>query len=457
MAGARSKFVLSFWATLSIAAAGAITPGERAPVFHRDIVPILQAHCQSCHRPGEVAPTSFLTYAQVRPWAKAIKAAVLTGKMPPWLADPAYGCFSNDARLKPAEVQALVDWANSGAREGNPKDAPAPLQFSDGWSLKPDIVIALPKPVPIPANGPINYKYVVVKTNFPRDLWVSVSEMRPGNRRVLHHGKVWVRPPGSRWMADAIPGEPYEYEVHRDRIGRNLMADGNEVVGKYNPGLGVQHYDASGSDAGVLVPKGSDLVFEMHYTPIGEPASDQSRVGLVVRNQPPLQRYHYSIRLATPAMRIPPRVANFEVVSEVTVDAPARLVYIQPHMHLRGKDYELRIVYPGREATPVTVFKSKYDFNWQLGYVLAKPVQLPVGARLIGIAHYDNSVNNPANPDPNQEVRWGPQNNDEMSNGFLGLLIDPATPASAVLRRTGPSAPTPLIRFWQLVSGGVEQ
>ncbi len=167
-----------------------------APTFYKDVLPVLQANCQTCHRPGEVAPMSLLTYEQARPWAKAIKSAVVSKKMPPWFADPAFGHFVNERRLSGHDIELLSAWADAGAPAGNETDAPAPLTFENGWNLKPDIVVEMPKAFELPAHGTIHYKYVLVKTNFKDDMWITAAEMRPGDPAVLHHGKVWVRPPG---------------------------------------------------------------------------------------------------------------------------------------------------------------------------------------------------------------------------------------------------------------------
>jgi hypothetical protein len=255
--------------------------------------------------------------------------------------------------------------------------------------------------------------------------------MRPSNSAVLHHGKVWVRPPGSHWMERATPGVPYS-----TGMGRNSVGEGNDIIGKFNPGLGAQSFEVDGSAK--LIPKGSDFVFELHYTTTGKPETDTSRVGLVLAKSAPLTRYYFSP--GTPAalnMTIPAGESNVEVVSESTVGTEVKLVYVQPHMHLRGKDYELRAVYPSGEKE--TVFKGKFDFNWQLGYDLAKPLVLPKGTRLIGIAHYDNSANNPFNPDPTKEIHWGPQNWDEMQSVFLGFVFDVNTDIAQVLHASGPS------------------
>jgi hypothetical protein len=242
--------------------------------------------------------------------------------MPPWFADADYGLFSNERRLTAKEIDTLAAWADAGAPAGNVKDAPPAKHFEDGWNIKPDVVVEMPKPFELPPTGTINYKYIVVKTNFKEDMWVVAAEMRPGNAKVLHHGKVWVRPPGSTWLKDAVPGEAYENETQRDVIGRNSAEEGNDILGKFNPGLGPQRFDQEG--AAKFVPKGSDLVYEMHYTATGKPESDVSKLGLVLAKADPAKRYYFHAGPTASNLAIPAGDGNAEVVSEVTLAEPGR-------------------------------------------------------------------------------------------------------------------------------------
>jgi mono/diheme cytochrome c family protein len=409
--------------------------------FHKDVLPILQKNCQGCHRPGEIAPMSLLNYGDARPWAKAIKAAVISKKMPPWFADPRYGHFANDRTLSEADVNTLAAWADGGAVEGDAKDSPAPLKFPEGWQIKPDVIVEMPKPYVLPAKGTINYKFILVKTNFPQDMWIEAAEMRPGNNKVVHHGKVWVRPPGSHWMEKAVPGEGYEQETQSDVMGKNQMAEGNDILGKFNPGLGSQEFTVDG--AAKFVPKGSDLVFEMHYTAMGQETADVSKVGLVLAKNPPQRRYFFHTGPSAGNLVIVPGDNNGEVVSEVTVGLDnVKLVYAQPHMHLRGKDMQLRAIYPTGETE--IFLDSKWNFDWQLGYDFKEPIPLPKGTRLIAVSHFDNSPNNPYNPDPKKEVRWGFQNWEEMSNCFVGLTINLKDNPDQLFHRSGPSMLKPV-------------
>jgi hypothetical protein len=400
--------------------------------FNKDVLPILQRNCQSCHRPGEIAPMSFLTYKDTRPWARAMKEAVTSRQMPPWFASEGDGPFANDKRLSTGEIATLSAWADGGASEGDEKDRPAALSFVDGWSISPEMVIEMPKDIEIPATGTINYKNILVKANFPEDRWVIAADLRPGNARVVHHMRAIVRPPGSDFMRNAVPGVAYE----NGDIMVGPQNGGTDLLGKFNPGLGGQ--DFSEFESAKFVPKGSDIVFSMHYTAIGTATTDRSKLALVFAKKAPKKRYFVFDGPTASNLAIPAGAGNAEVVSEITATADTQLVYLQPHMHLRGKDYEVRLISPSGESR--TILRAKWDFNWQLGYDLKEPIPIPKGTRIVGIAHYDNSAGNKFNPDPAKLVLWGQQNWDEMQNCFLGLLVDPNGPDPKTLFVTsGPS------------------
>ena len=406
--------------------------GQATVTFNKDVLPILQKNCQSCHRPGEIGPMSFLSYKDTRPWARAMKTAVASRQMPPWFTHEGDGPFANDKRLSAAEIATIAAWADSGAAEGDEKDRPAPVTFVDGWSITPEMVIEMPQDVPVPATGTINYKNILVKVNFPEDRWVVAADLRPGNARVVHHMRAIVRPPGSDFMRDAVPG--VAYENGDAMVGR--QNGGTDLLGKFNPGLGGQ--DFSLFDSAKFVPRGSDIVFNMHYTAIGTATTDRSRLALVFAKTPPKKRYYVSDGPTAFNMAIPPGATNAEVVSEMTATADTQLVYLQPHMHLRGKDYEVRLIAPTGESR--TVLRARWDFNWQLGYDLKEPIPVPTGTRIVGIAHYDNSSGNKFNPDPAKMVIWGQQNWDEMQNCFMGFLVDPKVPDPKTLFvSSGPS------------------
>jgi hypothetical protein len=430
--------------------------------FDRDVLPVLQKNCQTCHRPGEVAPMSFMTYQETRPWAKAIKTAVLSKKMPPWYADPKYGHFQNERRLNDADIQTLVSWADGGAPEGDAKDKPAPLEFTEGWNIKPDMVVAMPNAFHVPASGIVEYQYVVVPTNFDKDMWVTAAEVRPGNRAVMHHVIVYVRPPDSNFLKAAQPGIPFvPVQIERDENGAAIRRPpptaaqgatpantpqprgdpmaGVELLTAYVPGLREQRFDSTVADAAKLVPAGSDIIFQLHYTTKGKPADDQTKVGLTFAASPP----KYRVLTANATQRdfeIPPNDPNYESRSAVIVNTPAQLVWLLPHMHVRGKDFLYQVVYPTGE-TETVLNVPKYDFNWQLGYEEAKPILLPKGTRIECTAHHDNSANNPANPNPKVTVRWGDQTWEEMMMGFFAVVVDASVKPQDVIVRTQPRRP----------------
>ncbi len=403
-----------------------------APItFHKDVAPILQKRCQGCHRPGETAPMSLLTYEQTRPWAKAIREVVLSKRMPPWFADPNHGKFSNDRSLPQAEIATLAAWADGGARAGDPKDAPQPLEFAEGWSIgKPDVVLEMPLEFPVPAEGTIDYRFITIPTGFTEDRWVQAAEMRPTDRSVVHHAVVFVREPGSRALRGLEPGRavPIRNSAPSAAAREKLIDDGAarlaidpEILSVYVPGTSGQVWKPGQAK---LIKAGSDLVLQMHYTSNGKPVADRTRVGLIFAAQPPAQRV-FSMVATNQKFRIPPGAPAHRVEARFTLEEPATLSAFFPHMHVRGKAFEYRAVYPGGE-TAVLLRVPSYDFNWQLFYYPEKPIALPKGTRLECTAWFDNSPNKPGNPDPTAEVFWGDQSWEEMAAGFMDFVVDAA-------------------------------
>jgi len=411
-------------ASLAVSAA----PGTGFITFNKQVLPILQKNCQSCHRPGEAAPMSLLDYQSTRPWAKAIKQAVLSGKMPPWFADPEYGHFANDSRLSDADIKTLVSWVDTGAPEGDPKDKPPPLRWKEGWNIRPDIVVALPQPYTVPASGVLQYVYIVVPTGFVKDTWVTAAEIRTSAPSVVHHINAIVRPPGAPWFRDVKPGVPYVPDP-ASRDGQpdstdpqaQLFGAEDEFLAGYAPGMGAQRFDLDHSAK--LIPAGSDIVLQIHHTPNGKTeVPDLVRVGLTLAKEPPARRF-YSASVVSWQWEIPPGDPNYEGHARLTFGEPVELVFIQPHMHLRGKDMTIRLRFPGGESQTI-LRVPRYDFSWQTVYYLSQPLQVPKGTRVEITAHWDNSANNPYNPDPGKTVKWGIQSWDEMLNVNLGVITD---------------------------------
>jgi hypothetical protein len=393
------------------------------PTFYKDVLPVLQSRCQSCHRPGEAGPMSFLDYKGTRPYAKAIKSAVLLKKMPPWPADPHFSRFENDRHLSDADIKTLTAWADAGAPEGDAKDAPKPVAWVEGWTIgKPDMVISMPQAIDVPATGTIEYQYLVIPTGLTKDTWVTAAEVRPGNRAVVHHIIAFLRPPGSPWMADAKPGIPFIPGKENRGAGRRGNQQSNDLPSEllvgYAPGMPADHSPAG---AAKLLKAGSDLVLQIHYTANGTATTDLTRIGLMIAKEQPEYR-QLTMNAGQNKFAIPPGDPAYEVKSEITLADDSELVNLMPHMHLRGKDFLYKAVYPtGETSTLLSV--PKYDFNWQLVYYFEKPVVLPKGTRIECTAHFDNSPNNPANPDPTKEVKWGDQSWEEMMIGWFDVMI----------------------------------
>src|SRR6202140_367382 len=335
-----------------------------APTFYRDVLPILQNHCQVCHRTGEIGPMPLLTYAQTQPLARAIGTDVREKKMPPWFADPTVGHFSNDPSLTDQEIATLVSWADSNAPAGNASDAPPLRQWTPGWLIPhPDVVLKMPQPVAIPAHGDVDYTYEIVPTHFTEDKWVQFSEIRPSSRENVHHAVVYVRPPNSNWLKHAPIGVPFtgaDMPGGQDRDDTHFtIAD---ILLVYAPGSPPDNWP---DHSAKLIPAGSDLVFQMHYMTHGHAPTDQSSVGLVFSKQPPSQRV-LTLQLTNDHFLIPPGAPDFRVEVYGSLPNDAVLLSFFPHMHLRGKRFEYNILHPG--SAPETLLRVNYDFYWQLSY-----------------------------------------------------------------------------------------
>lgn len=390
-----------------------------APTFTKDVLPILQEKCQGCHRPGEIGPMAFMNYQEARPWAKAIKSAVATRKMPPWFADPHYGKFSNDRTLTQTEIDTIVAWADSGAKQGNPKDAPAPKTWVEGWNIqKPDRVIELPVEVKIPAKGTVDYQYILATPDFKEDVWVQMVEVRPSVPAVVHHAVVFIREPESKWLRGEIePGKAWE--APPKRRAAETFGGGSDVLTIYTPGMVP---DVWRPGLAKKIRAGSDLIFQMHYTANGKDVVDRTKVGLVFSKEPPQQRV-LTLGTMNTMFTIPPEVSDYTVDAKAPHVNPGELLSFFPHMHLRGKSFEYRLIQP--DGTSETLLRvPRYDFNWQLSYKLQDPIPLKPGSRMEGIAVFDNSPNNPANPDPKATVKWGEQSWEEMMVGFYDVAVD---------------------------------
>ncbi|HEY6292676.1 MAG TPA: thiol-disulfide isomerase [Terriglobia bacterium] len=421
--GVRAPLLLCLAVSLPSGLLFAQSASPSTVTFTKDVAPIIQKNCQGCHRPGEAAPFSMLTYEQTRSWAAPMRDAVRRSIMPPWFADPHYGKFSNDRSLSQKDIDTIVAWADAGAPQGDPKDLPQPVEFMAGWAIpKPDVVFEMPLTYQIPARGTIEYQKIIIPTGFTEDKWVQFAEARPDNRAHVHHIIAFVREPGSHWLEDEKPGVFFVAPKPKDESVDTSSLPSDFLVG-YAPG---QPPEILAPGQAKLIKAGSDIVFEIHYTTDGTPGTDRSKVGLVFAKEPPKERV-LTLSATNGKFRIPPGDPNYEVDAEFEVAAPVKLISLHPHMHGRGKDFEYRLVYPTGE-TETILRVPRYRWHWQLWYILANPIALPKGTKIECTAHFDNSANNPDNADPTKEVRWGDQSWDEMMVGFFDLAFDAGMP-----------------------------
>lgn len=410
-----------------------------APAYHGEVRAILENRCAGCHRAGEIGPMPLGSYAEVRPWVKAIRQAVATGAMPPWHADPARSArFHNDRSLTAKEKKTLIEWIDAGAPEGRASGAPGRgAQAVAGWQLgTPDLVIKVPKFV-VPKAGTIEYTFLVTPTAFPEARWIEGAEWKIDKRGVVHHINAFIRPKGSSYVADA-PAGTFFVASRQSRAARRpdeRESDRRELLLGYEPGYRPQKW---GETRAKLLPKNADFVFEMHYSTNGQAVVDESELGIYFAKSSPKERV-LTITPADSAFAIPPGDPNFASSTAATLKTDLLLLSMQPHMHLRGKSYRISARYPdGRVENLIEV--PKYDFNWQTTYFLAEPKKLPKGTVLECVAHFDNSPNNRFNPDPKQTVRWGDQSWEEMNIGFMEVVF-PAGADPDVVTLSGTTRP----------------
>ena len=364
--------------------------------YAADVAPVLQAKCQSCHRPGQAGPFNLLTYDDARRHAATIREVVDDRRMPPWHADPRYGHFANDRSLTAAQRATLLAWVDQGTPLGDPKAIPAPRAFPEGWTIgTPDAVLEMPETYTVSAQGTLPYQRFRVPTGFTEDKWVEAAEARPGDRSVVHHIIVYAVGPGG----------------HKEHLCGYAPGDLPSV---YPPGTAKR------------VPAGSDFYFEVHYTPDGKIKTDRSAVGLIFARAP-VEHRALTRPIAQHRFAIPPGAADHEVKSSVTLEHPIHLLGFMPHMHLRGKDFRYTAVTPDGKSE-VLLSVPAYDFAWQSAYRLAEPRAFPAGTRIDCVAHFDNSAANPANPDPSKTVTWGDQTFEEMMIGYIDYVEDDSKP-----------------------------
>jgi peroxiredoxin len=374
-----------------------------------EVAAIVNRHCVECHREGELAPFPLATYEDVVPWAESIREVVTAHRMPPWFADPKFGKFTNDCSMSEAATRTLLAWIENGCPQGDLSKAPPAPTFTTGWRMgKPDVMYEMSESFEVPAEGTVEYQYFSVKDKTEKDYWVSIAECRPGNAEIVHHVVLYAVGP-------------------HEKVARLEEAQRGKMIGVYAPGMNPWRYPPG---AAMKIEAGSQLVIQMHYTPNGRKQSDKSYVGLkLLEPEQVKQEVGYGM-VVNASFEIPPHAGSHEESARKLFLRDVYILNLFPHMHFRGKSFRFEAEYPdGRREVLLDV--PRYDFNWQLRYDLAKPVFMPKGSRLICTASFDNSADNPLNPDPSQTVKFGLQSWEEMLVGYYTTVRSPPTSETA--------------------------
>ena len=392
-------------------------PVKQMVTYHNRVSRIIQQNCLSCHREGGVAPFTLDSYEKVKGARGMIRYSIENGIMPPWFDTAHSGensIWSNDRTLSPNDHQDLIAWIDNGTPEGNPADAPKPMVFESAWQMgEPDAVLQIPRAYKIKAEGQMPYKHVKVKTDFASDVWISEVELLPTDRRAVHHILVFLLTED-----EARPG------------GFANLDETRGFLAGYVPGTSHLNF---GESFGKRIPKGSTLLFQIHYTPYGVESSDQSQIGFRFAKKEPENELHVH-GISNTGINIPAGAKDHKEVASITVPYDVYATALLPHMHVRGSGFKYELKFPdGREEVLLDV--PRYDFNWQLTYRLKEPLFLPKGTKVICTAWYDNSEHNPANPDPESPVRWGLQTDDEMMLGYIEYYT--ADPSDQPIEKRG--------------------
>lgn len=446
---------------MSVVALGAVTSGQTPavrPTFNKDVAPILFKNCVSCHQPNSMAPMSLLDYTSVRPWARSIRLAVETRKMPPWFADPQYGHFSNDPRLSDPDIATIKAWVDAGAPEGDPSDRPPQPVLTAGFKLgKPDIVIDIGEEFVVSPGDDVRRTFVV-PTNFTEGKWIRAAEVLPGNPKLVHHVHLSVVEAGAEAESEGVPlaaAKPRDPQTGGRSLtlwesidGQLRLRDDAPIVndactgelpklpnlnvtaregGSFAtvlPGKGPDVWDTLGDGSmAKWIPAGAKLSFSMHYAKVEKAMTDRTSVGLYLAKRPPEKpvkrldvRNHYFL--------IPPGADSQEVKRCIDFPEDKIVLSITPHMHYRGKSARYELVRPdGRRET--LLYVRNYNFNWQQNYRFTEPVPIEQGSRMIITFQYDNSPGNRLNPDPRRLVRWGDRSEDEMMVTWTEVIDGP--------------------------------
>ena len=418
------------------------SPGSKAAdcdiTFNREIAPIIFSNCLTCHRDGEVAPFSLSNYEQVAKRARQIAEVVSSHIMPPWKPAPGYGHFVGERRLSDGQIAMLTEWADARAPQGVSEDLPPLPQFPTGWQLgKPDLIIRMPRPFGLYAEGIDVTQHFVVPLGLREDRMISAVEVHPGNPKIVHHAHIFMDTSGQARLLDtADPGEGYT------RFGGHGLTSPT-YLGGWNPGA-TPHFFPAGT--GRLMPKGGDVVFQIHYHPSGKPELDQTEIGVYFA-LPSARQVITDLVVGSVDLMIPAGNANAQFTAEYTLPTNVTLMEIRPHMHLLGKSYQVRALLPTGSEVPL-INIDEWDFNWQDSYVFAQAIPLPAGSKIQVLVTYDNSEENSNNPNtPPRTVFFGEESTDEMSNCAIRVTTDTMNELRTLMSDNGSYWSTQMNRY----------
>ncbi|VTR99284.1 redoxin domain-containing protein [Tuwongella immobilis] len=381
--------------------------------YFRHVAPLIQKHCQECHRSGQIGPMELTNYDQIAEWSEMVRDVISDERMPPWYADPKYGHFSNDRSMPAEDAATILKWIDDGCPKGDAKDAPPEKVYpQQEWTIgKPDVVLTMPTAFPVPAEMPrrgLPYQLFIIDPGFEKDMWVQAAEAKAGAPTVVHHILAFIAPPLSG-VDPNIPDFPFLPLVKNARVLCGTAPGDMPTV--FPPGVAIK------------IPAGSKIIIQMHYTPNGKAEKDLSSIGLIFAKEPP-KRQVLTIPVFNARVRIPPGDSNHRMDSYFTTKFDGEILSYMPHMHLRGKSFTMGIRPGGTGDEKLLLSVPRYNFNWQNVYRNVTPVKFQKGDVIHCVAYYDNSEKNPNNPDPMKEVRWGDQTWEEMMIGWMDIVYN---------------------------------
>ena len=403
--------------------------GDKTITYYQHVAPILQRRCVSCHREGQSAPFALTNYEEASSWIDTIDEVVRERRMPPWYASPDYGDFANFAGLTPSEQYQIHRWVEAAGPAGDPANAtPLPPLSKQEWQIgEPDFVITIPEPFTIPAEGVLEYQYVLVDPKFTEDKWIQAAEVKPSNPAVVHHCNVWPQE-GDSPRVDDVWGSAY---LAVTAPGRPPMS--------FPEGMAKR------------IPAGAKLVFQLHYQSIGSEQVDRTSLGLKFADPASVRREVATRGLvACESLQIPPGDPEYRVELTETLEDDLLLLAMSPHMHLRGKSCRYEALYPNGYKEILLDIPS-WNFNWQDRYVLEEHKRLPAGTKIIASAVFDNSTANPFNPDATAKVVYGPQSTDEMFNAWYEAVLENVDVTTLAANRQAKMSP---LHWAFLIVGG---